>query len=414
MTHIDTAIDTTIDFDIGLALIQSQKASYISPPNPPVGCVLTSADGKLIAQGHTQAVGGSHAEVMALRDAVANGESTVGSTAYVTLEPCSHFGRTPPCCNALIEAKVAKVVIAQLDPNPLVAGKGVDILRKAGIEVEVLPTDHPQAKAAKEISIGYLSRMVRKMPWVRVKIAASLDGRTALTNGQSQWITSSEARDDGHAWRARAGAILTGIGTILADDPSLDVRAVPTQRQPHVVIVDNELRTPPTAKVFSAKRLSAEGFEAKINAINSIATQATNTLANSKKQHQTVFIYTNSADLIKKNALEAAGAVVIALPDSQASGKVDLRLMMLDLAKREVNELHVEAGATLNGALMDAGLVDEFLVYIAPKLMGAGRGMADIAPLNRLQDAQSLDFISVEKVGQDLRLIARILGRDSF
>ena len=179
---------------------------------------------------------------------LAKGESTVGATAYVTLEPCSHFGRTPPCCNALIEAKVGKVVIAMLDPNPLVAGKGVKLLQKAGIEVEVLPVDHPQAIAAKELMIGFFSRMVRKTPWVRMKIAASLDGKTALSNGQSKWITSSEARDDGHAWRARAGAVLTGIGTILADDPQLDVRAVPTQRQPHVVIVDSELRTPVSAK----------------------------------------------------------------------------------------------------------------------------------------------------------------------
>ncbi len=383
-----------------LALAQAQKASHLSPPNPAVGCILLSPTGKIIGQGHTQAVGGAHAEVMALRDAAAQGESTVGATAYVTLEPCSHFGRTPPCCNALIDAKVAKVVIALLDPNPLVAGKGVELLQKAGIDVEVLPPDHLHAVAARELNIGFFSRMVRKTPWVRVKMAASLDGKTALGalgQGQSQWITSGEARDDGHAWRARAGAILTGIGTVLADDPRLDVRAVPTQRQPHVVIVDSTLQTPITAQLFTT---------------NNIATQAINTPARG------VFIYTNSSDLTKKKALEERGATVIVLPKSDTSDKVDLRLMLQDLAKREVNELHVEAGSTLNGALIAAGLVDEFLIYLAPKLLGGkdanGRGMADFAPLADLTDAMPLDFVSVDKVGPDVRLLARVTGHDAF
>ena len=383
------------------ALSQAQKASHLSPPNPAVGCVLVSPSGKIIAQGHTQAVGGAHAEVMALRDAAAQGESTVGATAYVTLEPCSHFGRTPPCCNALIDAKVAKVVVARLDPNPLVASKGVELLQKAGIDVEVLPPDHPHAVAARELNIGFFSRMVRKTPWVRVKIAASLDGKTALQNGQSQWITSSEARDDGHVWRARAGAILTGIGTILADDPRLDVRAVPTQRQPHVVIVDSALRTPATAQIFNCANY----------ATNNIATQATNTPARG------IFIYTNSHDSDKKIILEQRGATVIVLPDSvasEASGKVDLRLMLQDLAKREINELHVEAGATLNGALISAGLVDEFLIYLAPKLLGAGLGMADFEPLADLNHAMPLDFVAVDKVGPDVRLLARVTGHDVF
>jgi diaminohydroxyphosphoribosylaminopyrimidine deaminase / 5-amino-6-(5-phosphoribosylamino)uracil reductase len=376
-----------------LALTQAEKASHLSPPNPAVGCVLISSTGKLIGQGHTQAVGGAHAEVMALREAAANGESTIGATAYVTLEPCSHFGRTPPCCNALIEAKVGKVVIALLDPNPLVAGKGVELLRKAGIDVEVLSVDHPQAKAAKELMLGFFSRMVRKTPWVRMKIAASLDGKTALSNGQSKWITSNEARDDGHVWRARAGAILTGIGTVLADDPKLDVRSVPTQRQPHMVIVDSELRTPITAEIF---------------AIFNVAVQAINTPS------RDIFIYTNSNDSAKKLALEAKGATIIVLPKSDTSDKVDLRLMMQDLAKREINELHVEAGATLNGALIQAGLVDEFLIYLAPKLLGAGRGMADFGPLTDLNDALLLDFIAIDKAGPDVRLLVRVAGRDAF
>ena len=385
-----------IDAVLLAAINQAQKACHLSPPNPAVGCVLVSDNGKIIGQGHTQAVGGAHAEVMALRDAAAHGESTVGATAYVTLEPCSHFGRTPPCCNALIEAKVAKVVIAVLDPNPLVAGKGVQILRSAGIDVEVLPPDHPHAVAARELNIGFFSRMVRKTPWVRVKIAASLDGKTALTNGQSQWITSDKARDDGHAWRARAGAILTGIGTVLADDPQLDVRAVPTQRQPHVVVVDSELRTPITAKIFT---------------INNIANEAIDTPARG------IFIYTNSGDLAKRKALENLGATVIVLPNSdafEASDQVNLRLMLQDLAKREINELHVEAGATLNGALIEAGLVDEFLIYLAPKLLGAGRGMADFSPLADLAHAMPLDFLSVDKVGPDVRLLARVTGHDAF
>jgi len=240
--------------------------------------------------------------------------------------------------------------------------------------------------------------MVRKTPWVRMKIAASLDGKTALSNGQSQWITSHESREDGHAWRARAGAILTGVGTILADDPMLDVRAVPTQRQPHLVIVDSALRTPVTAKMFT---------------INNIATQATNMPARG------IFIYTKSNDEVKRQALEALGATVIFQSNSDAfdtSGKVDLAEMMHDLAKREVNELHVEAGATLNGALISAGLVDEFLVYLAPKLLGGkdtnGRGMADFAPLADLTHSLPLDFVSVTKVGPDVRLLARVIGRD--
>ena len=267
------------------------------------------------------------------------------------------------------------------------------MLQKAGIEVEVLPVDHPQAIAAKELMIGFFSRMVRKKPWVRMKIATSLDGRTALDNGQSQWITSSAARDDGHVWRARAGAILTGIGTVLADDPRLDVRAIPTQRQPHVVIVDSSLQTPITAQLF---------------AINNIAIEAYNTPA------RAIFIYTNSTDSVRKKALETAGATVVVLPNSDGSKRVDLAAVMHDLAKREINELHVEAGAALNGALIEVGLVDEFLIYLAPKLLGTGRGMADFSPLKELSDAMVLEFVSVDKVGEDIRLVARPVGRTHF
>ncbi len=339
---------------------------------------------------------------MALRDAAARGFAVKGATAYVTLEPCSHYGRTPPCCNALIDAGIAKVVVAILDPNPLVAGRGVQMLRDAGIEVEVLPTDSPEAIASRELNIGFFSRMVRKTPWVRLKVAASLDGQTALGNGSSQWITGPTARADGHAWRARACAVLTGIGTVLQDDPLLDVRHVDTPRQPHLVIVDSKLETPLDAKLFSTlgKRAApSEAFGLSQDALNSIAGRA-------------IFIYAAAPNDAKKQALEALGAQVIYLPD--AHGKVDLAAMMLDLGRREINELHVEAGFKLNGSLIRAGLVDELLVYTAPKLLGPGMGMANTPALAALGDAVQLDFKSADLVGEDLRIVARVRGRDRF
>ena len=379
------------------ALALAAQALTLSHPNPRVGCILISPQGNILGQGHTQQAGGSHAEVMALRDAAAQGHSVIGATAYVTLEPCSHFGRTPPCCNALIDAKISKVVVAIVDPNPLVAGKGVQLLRAAGIDVEVLAPNHADAIAARELNIGFFSRMVRKTPWVRMKIAASLDGKTALNNGNSQWITSQAARADGHAWRARASAVLTGIGTVLADDPQLDVRFIDTPRQPHVVVVDSQLQISPNAKLFDIK-----------NTTNLIANQATNTPARS------IFIYTNTKNEAKRAVLEARGATVIVLSDTAQTGRVDLAAMLRDLAAREINELHVEAGPTLNGALVQAGLVDEFLVYLAPKVLGAGRGMADFGPLTDLTHAVPLDFKSLDKVGPDVRLLARVTGRDAF
>ena len=379
------------------ALAQAAKAVPLSDPNPRVGCIIVSPQGNILGQGHTQQAGGPHAEVMALRDAAAQGHSVEGATAYVTLEPCSHFGRTPPCCNALIDAKISKVVVAIVDPNPLVAGKGVQLLRAAGIDVEVLAPSHPDAMAARDLNIGFFSRMVRKTPWVRMKIAASLDGKTALENGNSQWITSDVARADGHTWRARASAVLTGIGTVLADDPQLDVRFVDAPRQPHVVVVDSQLQISPNAKLFDIK-----------NTTNLIANQAINTPA------RTIFIYTNARNEAKQAVLEARGATVIVLPDPAQSGKVNLTAMLSDLAMREINELHVEAGPTLNGALVQAGLVDEFLVYLAPKMLGQGRAMADFGPLTDLTNAVPLDFTSIDKVGPDLRLLARVTGREAF
>jgi diaminohydroxyphosphoribosylaminopyrimidine deaminase/5-amino-6-(5-phosphoribosylamino)uracil reductase len=362
------------------------KALKLTSPNPRVGCVIALTNGTIIGEGHTQPAGGPHAEIMALRDAQANGHSVIGATAFVTLEPCSHHGRTGPCCDALIAAGIKKVVASIADPNPLVAGQGFERLRVAGVEVEVLATNDPLAIESRELNIGFFSRMVRKTPWVRLKVAASLDGKTALLNGTSQWITSPAARTDGHAWRARACALLTGIGTVLEDAPRLDVRLVETPRQPHAVIVDSDLRTPIDAPIFIASRA--------------------------------VFIYTAAQNDTKKAALEAAGATVIYLPGKRAdgtpTGKVDLAAMLRDLGQREINELHVEAGHKLNGSLIREGLADEFLIYLAPKFVGEGAGMANFGPLTELARALPLEFKSTAMVGPDLRILARVTGRDHF
>jgi diaminohydroxyphosphoribosylaminopyrimidine deaminase/5-amino-6-(5-phosphoribosylamino)uracil reductase len=366
------------------ALAQANLGVMITSPNPRVGCIITDPDGRILGQGHTQRAGGPHAEVMALRDAVAKGHSSQGATAYVTLEPCSHQGRTGPCCDALIAAGIAKVVATQTDPNPLVSGQGFARLRTAGIEVDVLPTDHLLAVASRELNIGFFSRMIRKKPWVRMKLAASLDGQTALNNGASQWITSEAARTDGHAWRARACAVLTGIGTVLADNPTLNVRLVDTPRQPHLVVIDSRLETPPDAALFAVDRRC--------------------------------YIYAAVPNDVKKAALEARGATVIFLPGLApgTESKVDLNAMLLDLAKREINELHLEAGHKLNGSFVRENLVDEYLVYLAPKLLGLGQGMLNFGPLTQLADGINLNFESVEKLGPDLRLLARPLGRGQF
>ena len=342
--------------------------------------VIVDKHGNEIGFGGTQAVGGPHAEIMALRDTAAQGNSVVGATAYVTLEPCSHHGRTGPCCDALIAAGIKRVVASIADPNPLVSGQGFARLRAAGIEVEV----GPGATESRELNIGFFSRMIRKTPWVRMKIAASLDGKTALDNGVSQWITSEPARADGHTWRARACAVLTGIGTVLEDNPRLDVRLVNTPRQPHLVVVDSRLQTPLDAHLFIADRA--------------------------------LFIYAAVQNDKKKAALEAQGATVICLPGqtAQTQDTVDLKAMLADLAKREVNELHVEAGNKLNGSLIREGLVDEFVVYLAPKLIGMGRDMANFGPLAELSMAVPLLFKSTELIGPDLRIVARISGRDQF
>ncbi len=396
----------------------------IAAPNPTVLCELHDHNEKLIAQGHTQPRGHAHAEVMALRDAAAKGATVKGATAYVTLEPCSHFGRTPPCCHALIEAGIAKVVVAILDPNPVVAGRGVQMLRDAGIEVDVLATDSAQAVASRELNIGFFSRMVRKTPWVRMKIAASLDGKTALANGASQWITGPAARADGHAWRARSCAVLTGIGTVLQDDPLLDVRHVATPRQPHLVIVDSKMGTPLNAKLWSTL---GKAPTSKNGSNAAAGNDQTNHAANTKHEYnfglsaevlasipgRSIIIYAAQPNPAKQKALEALGAMVVVLPQADST-KVDLHAMMLDLGQREINELHVEAGFKLNGSLINAGLVDELVVYTAPKLLGPGMGMANTAALAQLTDAVPLDFKSVDMLGADIRIVARIQGRDQF
>ena len=233
------------------AVALAEQSIGLSEPNPRVGCVLHTALGQLAGEGFTQQAGGPHAEVMAMRAAAADGRSIAGGTAWVTLEPCAHHGRTPPCADALIAAGLARVVVALDDPFDQVAGRGIQRLRAAGILVD-LAGDGPARQAAQALNIGFLSRVQRGRPWVRLKVATSLDGRTALADGRSQWITGLDARQDGHAWRRRAGAVLSGIGTVLADDPQLDVRLVPTQLQPMRVVVDSGFNTPPTARLLQA------------------------------------------------------------------------------------------------------------------------------------------------------------------
>jgi diaminohydroxyphosphoribosylaminopyrimidine deaminase / 5-amino-6-(5-phosphoribosylamino)uracil reductase len=313
---------------------------------------------------------------MALREA---GAAARGATAYVTLEPCSHHGRTPPCCDALIAAGVAKVIVAVEDPNPQVAGRGIARLRAAGVEVEVVGGQW--GEASRELNIGFFSRMLRGRPWVRMKVAASLDGRTALPDGQSQWITGEAARADGHAWRKRAGAVLTGIGTVRDDDPRLDVRAVETVVQPLRVVVDSHLEISAAARVLQPPGKA--------------------------------LIYTTSSDAARRAALTSDHVEVAPLA-ADANGKTDLTAMLADLAWRGINELHVEAGEKLNASLLRAGLVDELLLYVAPRLLGQGRAIAAIGALGSLAESHDFEFIDVERVGSDLRLRLRPPGRAAF
>lgn len=351
------------------ALRLAERGLYTTTPNPRVGCVLVKA-GKVVGEGWHERAGEPHAEVHALRNA---GRSARGATAYVTLEPCSHHGRTPPCADALIAEGVSRVVCAMQDPNPQVAGNGLAALRAAGIEAECGLME----AAARELNIGFFTRMSRGTPWVRSKIAASLDGRTALANGTSKWITGAAARRDVQQWRARSCAVLTGIGTVLADDPRLNVREVHTERQPLRVVVDSRLRMPPEAAILSGA----------------------------------VLIYTASSDASRRAALQAQGAEVVTM--TSADGQVDLPAILGDLARRGTNEVLVEAGRTLNGALFKTGLVDELVLYLAPQLLGdAARGLADLGELTQLQQGVAMQWQDVRQVGSDLRIVARISKGD--
>lgn len=352
-----------------LALEWAARGLYTTSPNPHIGCVIVR-DGVLLGAGVTQQAGSDHAEIQALKDAQARGHDVRGATAYVTLEPCNHYGRTPPCSDALVRAGLGRVVAAMEDPNPLVAGQGMAKLAAAGIATSV----GLLAEQAYELNIGFFSRMTRGRPWVRMKSAASLDGMTALHNGQSQWITGPEARADGHAWRARACAILTGIGTVKADDPQLNVRAVETPRQPRRIVVDSRLEI-----ALSAKVLQGGG----------------------------TWIAAAQPNAEKQAALADLGAEVILLPN--ASGKVDLAELMRELGRRQINELHVEAGAKLNGSLIRAGCVDELLVYLAPTLLGDAQGMFALPALEQLSDQRRLKFHQVQQIGADLRILARFI-----
>ena len=337
------------------ALELAAKGLYTTTPNPRVGCVVTRGE-TIIGEGWHARAGEPHAEVLALR-----GVDARGATVYVNLEPCHHHGRTPPCTAALVQAKPARVVAAMRDPNPMAAGGG-DALAASGIRFE----HGLLADEARELNIGFVSRVTRGRPWVRMKIAATLDGRTALPDGRSQWITGAEARRDGHRWRARVCAILTGIGTVRADDPQLTVREIETPRQPLRVIIDSRLETPRDARILQGERVLV--FAARPG--------------------------------------ELPNAEVVALPN--AHGKVELPQMLRTLAERGVNEVHVEAGFRLNGSLVREGCVDEFLLYVNSSLLGDGaQGMLDIAAPAKLDDRLRLRLVSLERLGDDLRLLAR-------
>ncbi|HSG23698.1 MAG TPA: bifunctional diaminohydroxyphosphoribosylaminopyrimidine deaminase/5-amino-6-(5-phosphoribosylamino)uracil reductase RibD [Azonexus sp.] len=347
------------------ALQLAERGLWTTSPNPRVGCVLVQA-GEIVGEGWHEKAGEPHAEVHALRAA---GDKAKGATAYVTLEPCSHTGRTPPCAEALIAAGVSRVVAAMTDPNPLVAGKGLAMLRAAGIETasDLLESE------ARELNIGFVSRMMRGRPWLRLKTAASLDGKTALNNGVSQWITGPEARRDGQRWRARACAILTGIGTVRDDDPQLNVRDLETSRQPLRVVVDSRLETPLSARILQGGPVLIAG----------------------------------AVENAQKSALlRSTGAEVLILPN--AAGKVELKDLLAELGRRGINEVHAEAGFKLNGSLMREGLVDELLLYLAPCLIGhAASGLFNLPELTSLDGKRLLQIRDLRQIGEDIRLIAR-------
>jgi len=348
------------------ALALAERGRDTATPNPNVGCVIAKA-GRVIGEGWHARTGEAHAEAMAL---AACRESPEGATAYVTLEPCSHHGRTPPCADALAAARVARVVAALEDPNPLVMGRGLAMLRVAGIRVE----SGLLAAQARETHRGFLARMSRGRPWLRIKSAASLDGRIALANGESQWITGEAARRDVHALRARSCAVLTGIGTVLRDDPELTVRHVPCSRQPRRVVIDSRLDLPVTARILAG---------------------------------EPPLVLTVSEDRARREALEARGAEVVVVPAE--GGKTDLAAVARLLAARGFNEVTVETGAKLNGSLFRAGVVDEIVLYLAPMLLGdAAQGLYALPVFERLGEAIRPRIVDIRALGDDLRITARL------
>jgi diaminohydroxyphosphoribosylaminopyrimidine deaminase/5-amino-6-(5-phosphoribosylamino)uracil reductase len=381
------------------ALRLAERGLYSTSPNPRVGCVLVK-DGDIVGSGWHERAGEPHAEVHALREA---GAAAHGATAYVTLEPCSHHGRTPPCADALVEAGVARVAVAVQDPNPRVAGEGIAKLRAAGIAVDCGLME----AQARELNIGFFARMTRGTPWLRSKIAMSLDGRTALANGVSQWITGEAARQDVQHWRARSCAVLTGINTVLADDARLNVRSVDTERQPLRVVLDSGLQMPPSARVLQPLPSPPGGITSDLaDVVGQPSRMASSSIRGAGGEGR-VLIYTAARDAEKSAALERAGATVVELPDGE--GRVDLPAMLRDLAQRGCNEVLVEAGRILNGALLRAGLVDELLLYVAPQLLGdAARGMAQLGELTGLDQRVELEWKDVRHVGTDLRILAKI------
>lgn len=352
------------------ALLLAEAGLYSTHPNPRVGCLLVK-DNRLIGSGFHQKAGLPHAEINAIKDAQQRFESTNGATAYVTLEPCSHWGKTPPCANALIEAEISRVVIAIKDPNPLVSGCGIQILQDAGIEVTLGVCE----KEAARLNRGFFLRMQKNRPWIRTKIAATLDGKTALHNGISQWITSAKARQDNQHYRASASAILTGIQTVLADDPQLTVRNIDIERQPLRIVVDTHYRFPVNARMIDGHPILVATCKKETNKALKLAQQQVETLV---------------------------------LPES--NGHVCLQSLMVELARRQINEIHVEAGSKLNGALVNAQLIDEALLYLAPKFMGdRARGMFDLPEMTQLDLMTKLSISHLSQLGDDIKILGRII-----
>ncbi len=382
----------------------SEQVLYLTAPNPRVGCLIVR-DGQVLGQGATAAAGGPHAEVAALRDARQKGHDVAGATVYVTLEPCSHYGRTPPCVEALVEARPARVVIAMLDPNPLVGGQSLARLRAAGIAVTI-PVCAEEALA---VNPGFIARMTRKTPWIWLKLAASLDGRSALHNGVSQWITGPAARADGHHWRARSCVVLTGVGTVLADNPQLNARLAHTAGGPG--------GTPVERPGASGVRLPVEESRAPIKAVvdNRFEIPENARLFDGSR----VVIFTRSSDAAKAARLADRNAQVVELPTvgrdaglrPATNDRVDLAEMMRWLGAHDINEVHVEAGSRLNGALLQAQCVDELLVYMAPLLLGDALGMARLPALQSLDAAQRFEFFDTLPLAPDIRLRARLPER---